>query len=290
MEINLIDNQNALNSFELVYKDFCDCIVSLPEALFLSPMNGWSPRDIVAHLIGWNRQMIEASAAILRGDTPAYYADAPNDYCNINAGFVKQFASRSKAELLDELKSSMEDFEEFVMSLDQSEFTASHGVMHYSGRPATVEGIINALAGDYREHLCEITEWLENSIEFVVHSFLVGYGQALSVGDLPAIVNCWDTPALVLSDQGAQAILESAEVERFFGGAVEWYQAQGIMATQPRSVEIKRLSERLVSVDVRWSVISASGVERPSEHSLYILSIADDGQPRIRVAIALAIE
>jgi hypothetical protein len=162
--------------------------------------------------------------------------------------------------------------------------------MHYSGRPATVEGIISSLSGDYREHLRQINEWLENSIEYVVYSFLEGYGQALSTGDLPAIVNCWDVPALVLSDQGARAVFEIAEVEQFFAGAVEWYRAQGQVATRQSSVEIKRLSERLVSVDVRWSVIDTSGAERPSEYSHYILSLADDGQPRIRVAIALAME
>jgi hypothetical protein len=162
METNLMDNRSALNSFEFAYKNFCECIISLPEALFLSPMNGWSPRDVVAHLIGWNRLMIEASAAILRGETPAYYADAPNDYRNINAGFVNQFSSRSKAELLDELKFSMKDFEQYINSLDQDELTASHGVVHYSGRQATVVGIINSLTGDYREHLRQINEWLQN--------------------------------------------------------------------------------------------------------------------------------
>ena len=158
-----MDNRSALNSFELDYKNFCDCINSLPEALFLSPMNGWSPRDVVAHLIGWNRQMIEASAAILRSETPAYYADAPNDYRNINAGFVNQYASRSKAELLEELRSSMEEFEGYVQTLDQGKLTDSQGVNHYSGRPATVEGIINALAGDYQGHLNEINAWLREN-------------------------------------------------------------------------------------------------------------------------------
>ncbi len=158
-----MDSPNALSEYELAFKDFCDCIISLPEALFLSPMDGWSPRDVLAHLIGWNRLMIEASAAILRGETPAYYADTPNDYRNINAGFVNQFASRSKAELLDELRSSMEEFEGYVQTLDQGELTDSREVIHYSGRPATVEGIINSLAGDYQGHLNEINASLRDS-------------------------------------------------------------------------------------------------------------------------------
>ena len=128
------------------------------------------------------------------------------------------------------------------------------------------------------------------SIENVVRRFLDGYGQALSAGDLPAIVNSWDTPALVLSDQGARMVSEAAEVEQFFAGAVEWYRAQGVLATRPGTVEVEKLSERLVSVEARWSVIDTSSAEKPSEHSHYILSIADDGQPHIRVAIALAIE
>lgn len=32
------------------------------------------------------------------------------------------------------------------------------------------------------------------SIEHVVRDFLEGYGLALSTGDLPGIVNCWDVP------------------------------------------------------------------------------------------------
>ena len=82
------------------------------------------------------------------------------------------------------------------------------------------------------------------TIENVVCSFLEGYGQALSSGDLPGILNCWDVPALVLSDQGARMVSEAAEVEQFFAGAVEWYRTQGVVATKPSSMEIKRLSEQ----------------------------------------------
>lgn len=128
------------------------------------------------------------------------------------------------------------------------------------------------------------------TIDNVVHSFLEGYGQALSTGNLPGIVNCWEVPALVLSDQGARAVIETAEIEQFFAGAVEWYHAQGVVATKPSLLEINRLSERLVFVDTCWSVIDATGEERPGEHSNYILSISDDGQSHIRVAIALAVE
>jgi hypothetical protein len=152
------------------FRHFQDCFVtfffqksvihSLPEESFLSSMNGWEPRDVVAHLIGWNGLMIEASSSILTGQPPSYYEDAPNDYSNINAGFTAKFSSRSKQELLAELKSSLEGLEAYVLALPAGELTADHGVSHYRGGPATVSKILESLAGDYRYHTNEIREWL----------------------------------------------------------------------------------------------------------------------------------
>ena len=114
----------------------------------------------MTHLIGWNGLMIEASESILAGKAPDYYEDAPNDYSTINAGFIAKYPSRSKEALLAELKSSLEKFEAFALALPPGELTEDHGVRHYSGSPATVKKIIASLAGDYKSHTDEITEWL----------------------------------------------------------------------------------------------------------------------------------
>ena len=86
-----------------------------------------------------------------------------HDYSNINAGFTKKFSSRSKQELLAQLKSSMENLEAFIFSLPVEELEADHGVVHYSGVPATVGKIINSLAGDYQYHTNQILEWLKQA-------------------------------------------------------------------------------------------------------------------------------
>jgi hypothetical protein len=114
----------------------------------------------VAHLIGWNGLMIEASISILAGKSPSYYDDARNDYSNINSGFTAQYSSRSKPELLAELQSSMEKLEAYIHSLPTDELVADHGVVHHSGSPATVTKIIDSLTGDYQYHTQQIIEWL----------------------------------------------------------------------------------------------------------------------------------
>jgi hypothetical protein len=155
----IMSNQNTTHSLNQTYQDFAKLILSLSDEQFLSSMNGWSPRDVVAHLIGWNGLMIESSLSILAGKPPFYYDDAPNDYSHINAIFTAKHSSRSKQELLAELKSSMEKFETFISTLPTEELMADHGVVHYGGSPATVSRIINSLAGDYQYHTRQIMEW-----------------------------------------------------------------------------------------------------------------------------------
>lgn len=119
---------DCLRSLKGAYEDFRDCILSIPEDLYLSLIDRWSPRDIVAHLVGWNRNMIEACDAILRGEAPSYYVDAPSDYKNINAAFVARYSSQNKTELLNDLASSIEELQRYVGRLDQTELDADHGV------------------------------------------------------------------------------------------------------------------------------------------------------------------
>jgi hypothetical protein len=158
-----MSKQNVILQLTHAYQHFSSLIDSLSNEQFLSHMNGWAPRDVVAHLIGWNSLMIEASSSILAGNPPSYYEDAQNDYANINASFTAMYSSRSKQELLVELRSSMEKLVRFIEDLPIQELTANQGVMHHSGEPATVAGIIDSLAGDYQDHSREIEEWLSKS-------------------------------------------------------------------------------------------------------------------------------
>ncbi|MBI5932242.1 MAG: ClbS/DfsB family four-helix bundle protein [Chloroflexi bacterium] len=153
-------NQDVILSLKNSFNEFTKTIVLLSNEKFTSPMHGWSPKGVVSHLAGWNSFMIEASLSILAGKTPAYYDDAPNNYSNINAGFVAKYSSYSKEELLTELKSSIESLESFILALPQEELIASHNVHHYNGSPATVNKIIESLTGDYQYHIHEIKEWL----------------------------------------------------------------------------------------------------------------------------------
>ena len=92
-------------------------------------------------------------------------------------------------------------------------------------------------------------------------------------------------PSLVLSENGATPVAALSEVETFFAQAIEWYRSRGLVSTKPEVERVERLSDRLSAVDVRWPAFDSAGREQAAERSHYLLQRADDGQPRIRVAL-----
>jgi hypothetical protein len=109
--------------------------------------------------------------------------------------------------------------------------------------------------------------------------------QSLSAGDFHALAKCWEVPALVLSDNGAIAVSDASEIERFFAQAAEWYRSRGIASTKPEIERVDFLSDKLAAIDVRWPWLDASGKEMSSERSHYIAQVGQDQRAYIRVAL-----
>jgi hypothetical protein len=115
--------------------------------------------------------------------------------------------------------------------------------------------------------------------------FLVRYGEALSAGDLKAISSCYAVPSLVLSDEGSVPIAAREEIEAAFDGAAERYRAQGLVAVRPTLVASEALSERLVSVDVRWDYLDEQGRSAQQGGYRYVLRLEEEAPPKIQVVI-----
>jgi hypothetical protein len=115
--------------------------------------------------------------------------------------------------------------------------------------------------------------------------FLVRYGEALAVGDLKAISGCYAIPGLVLSDAGSVPIAARQEIEAAFDGAAERYRAQGLVGLRPTLVASEALSERLLSVDVRWEYLDEQGRSAQQNGYRYVLRLQDVASPKIQVVI-----
>jgi hypothetical protein len=147
-----------ITKLALSVEDLARCVDSLNEALFLRKLNSWSPRDILAHLIGWNRYMIEGSKQIMRGELPFYDVDPGENYGNVNAVLVREYSSRDKHDLLDELQVSAQELTQFLQSLDPNEWHRDYGVRHH-GSTITIQSSVDDLIGDYAHHREQIEKW-----------------------------------------------------------------------------------------------------------------------------------
>lgn len=150
--------ETQIAKFDQSIEDFVNCLASLSEELFLERHSDWSPRDDVAHLIGWNRYIIEGSKQIMRGELPFYDIDPGEDYSKVNAVLVLEYSSRDRQKMLDELQTSAQELKRFIQSLDSSVWSRDYGVRH-KGAIITIQETVDELIEDYDIHKERIKEW-----------------------------------------------------------------------------------------------------------------------------------
>ena len=155
--MSLIEKQIA--SFQENVRALEGCVRSLQQDQFLKKMNRWSPRDIVAHLIGWNRALIQGSNQIRKGELPFYDIDPGENYSKVNDAFVKEISSESREELMDQMHSSAGQLVEFLRTLSPDQWNHDYGVRHKEA-VITIRNSMDELMEDYAHHLKQIENWL----------------------------------------------------------------------------------------------------------------------------------
>ncbi|HET9512450.1 MAG TPA: hypothetical protein VFO95_00875 [Gemmatimonadales bacterium] len=121
--------------------------------------------------------------------------------------------------------------------------------------------------------------------ESEVQEILDRLAEAVTEGNGKAVAKIWAVPALVLGDTMARPVSTLLEVEQFFGGAKEQYNARGISDTRAEIVELHWPTPRIAIAEVRWPWLDAAGVEKGDEVSTYVFRRDDAGKLRIQAVI-----
>ena len=149
-----------LADLELVYEAFTQTARALSPNDLMKPLGDWTPRDILAHFIGWNRITLVGCAEICEGIEPFYFYDGTNDYRKVNEFFFKKFDSIDRDVLLDQIKKTRDTLVTYLWSINENEWELDTGIVHYRGGPATVARCVDSLIRDYRKHREEIISGL----------------------------------------------------------------------------------------------------------------------------------
>ncbi len=136
-------------------ESFAQLVSSLDDETFLGPLGRWSARDVVAHLIGWNRYTLQGTKQIVGGELPFYDVDPGEDYANVNRLHLRDYPSRVKDELLTELRASAGELSEALSRLDPDTWSRDYGVRH-KGQTVTIQSTVSDLIVDYAHHAQQI--------------------------------------------------------------------------------------------------------------------------------------
>lgn len=102
--------------------------------------------------------MVEGADQIRRGELPFYDIDPGDDYSKVNAVLIGEYPSTSKQELLDDLRASTGELEQFLRSLPPDEWDRDFGVRH-AGATVTIRNSVDDLIDDYEHHREQIVTW-----------------------------------------------------------------------------------------------------------------------------------
>jgi hypothetical protein len=153
-----MNKEDQIQQFNAAYASFVDLVNSLSPKGFLGSSGDWTPRDIVAHLIGWNYNIRQGCQQIQAGSQPFYHVDAPNDYRTLNAEFIARYNSTDRDGLLAELARGKAELLSYLESVDAHDWDKDFGAKHYRGGAATVSRSVESLTRDYLEHAVEIAK------------------------------------------------------------------------------------------------------------------------------------
>jgi len=150
--------EKQLVDLNIAYQEFIDTMKDLALEDFLKSLGDWTPRDIAAHFIGWNRITLVGCGELREGIEPFYFYDGTNDYRKVNAGFFEQFPSSDRTELLKDMAATKDVLVTYLKTIPEDEWELDTGIVHYRGSPATVARCVDSLIRDYRKHRQEIVE------------------------------------------------------------------------------------------------------------------------------------
>jgi hypothetical protein len=109
----------------------------------------WGVREIIAHIVGWHREMIPALEKLGRGEMP--YPDGTYDDFDVwNARFVEARRGRTAVDMLGDMDGSHRDFLSAARRLPDEHFAEGKAA------PGLVDGVA---ASHYREHAGQIRQW-----------------------------------------------------------------------------------------------------------------------------------
>ncbi|MBE2221412.1 MAG: DinB family protein [Anaerolineae bacterium] len=132
---------------------FAELWAGLTEAQFLEPdvEEGWSLKDIIAHVVSWERWMCGSLATAVAGDTP-FIIQSDEDVDRMNAEFTTANSAKSLAQVLAEWSENEGKLEAAITAVPATALFDNNYYDWRNGRPLSWMVVGNTF-GHYQDHI-----------------------------------------------------------------------------------------------------------------------------------------
>jgi len=159
---------SLLDAMRTGYTALEKTLAPLDEAqMTTSGVNGtWSIKDNIAHIVTWQRILLDRLHAVARDETPTSYGSdqTDEDIDKLNEQFYQQSKSRQLADVLADFRTTYAQIEEAVQSTSEEDLIDPQRFPWAKGVP-----LWRYVAGDtyehYLEHITSIQKWLSRTVQ-----------------------------------------------------------------------------------------------------------------------------
>jgi hypothetical protein len=131
-----------------------------PETQYEVFRGEWSPADLLAHLVGWDRANMEATQELLEGRLPGFYAYIDRDWRSFNTLLVMRHRKDDYDQLISDVEQSHRELVDLLVGIPASEIVKDRGV-RFRGWKVTIERLMKAEASDERKHARQLSEFAD---------------------------------------------------------------------------------------------------------------------------------
>jgi hypothetical protein len=125
---------------------------SMRSSVFLG---SWSPRHILAHLIGWDRTYVEAIQEIAAGSVPSFFGKYDRDWASFNATLVRRFNRGTYGNLIKAAANSSQLLLRHVEGTPAADVFADSG-LRSRGRIVTIGRLLELEIRDDAVHAAQL--------------------------------------------------------------------------------------------------------------------------------------
>lgn len=149
------DKRTALHELDAGYQELRQAIDGLDAAALQRPwLDGWSVKDIIAHVLGWERELGGALQRIARGERPTPEGVDYSDADAWNAKFALVMKQQLPTTVIAEWGQMHQLFTKAAQAVPDDRFVEK------DAKPSTVNRIIDGSGyGHFREHAAQILDW-----------------------------------------------------------------------------------------------------------------------------------